>query len=249
MKPYYVDSSQTIFLYHGDCREVINSLPVDDYITIADPPYGETKHKWDTWPVGWPRCVEAVSKSMWCFGSFRMFMKHWPEFEQFSFSQDVVWEKHNGTGSHRDRFRRIHELACFFWRSDVPWKEIYAKVPVTMDAKKKRIQRHSQPPNWATIGAGSFLSEDGGPRMMTSVLYVRSCHGHAIHPTQKPEGLVRPLMDYCCPPDGIILDVFTGSGTVLRVAKDTGRRAIGIEADEAMCEKAARRLEQEVIAV
>lgn len=53
MKPYYVDSSQTISLYHGDCREVINSLPVDDYVTIADPPYGETKQKWDTWPVGW----------------------------------------------------------------------------------------------------------------------------------------------------------------------------------------------------
>ena len=48
-------------------------------------------------------------------------------------------------------------------------------------------------------------------------------------------------------PDDLILDPFLGSGTTARVAKDTGRRCIGIEKDERHCETAARRLAQETL--
>jgi site-specific DNA-methyltransferase (adenine-specific) len=34
----------------------------------------------------------------------------------FKYSQDVVWEKQNGTGFHNDRFRRVHEHAVMFYR-------------------------------------------------------------------------------------------------------------------------------------
>jgi DNA modification methylase len=38
MRPYYDDGSVTI--YHGDCREVIASLPDSDCVMVTDPPYG-----------------------------------------------------------------------------------------------------------------------------------------------------------------------------------------------------------------
>ena len=46
---------------------------------------------------------------------------------------------------------------------------------------------------------------------------------------------------------GVVLDPFSGSGTVLRAAKDACLSAIGIEIEEKYCEIAARRLDQGVL--
>ena len=64
------------------------------------------------------------------------------------------------------------------------------------------------------------------------------------HPTQKPEAVIRwALMQV--PLDGAsVLDPFMGSGTALVAAKRLGRKAVGIEINEAYCEKAAKRLQQ-----
>lgn len=47
-----------------------------------------------------------------------------------------------------------------------------------------------------------------------------------------------------CPPDGVVLDPFAGSGTTLMVAKDLGRKAIGFELNPNYCAIAAKRCNQ-----
>jgi DNA modification methylase len=42
-------------------------------------------------------------------------------------------------------------------------------------------------------------------------------------------------------PDAVVLDQFMGSGTTLKVAKEHGRKCIGIEIDERFAEVAAKR--------
>lgn len=53
------------------------------------------------------------------------------------------------------------------------------------------------------------------------------------HPTVKPMALMRSFVRHVCPPGGVVLDPFAGTGTTLRAAVLEDRRAIGIEADAA----------------
>lgn len=84
---------------------------------------------------------------------------------------------------------------------------------------------------------------------MRSVIKIRSEHRRGGHPTQKPIGILTPLIEYSTPPGGLILDPSAGAGSVLRAAKNLDRRAIGIEIDERYCEVAAERMGQLVMSL
>ena len=64
------------------------------------------------------------------------------------------------------------------------------------------------------------------------------------HPVEKPEYMLAWLMAPTVKVGGVVLDPFAGSGTTLSAAKRTGRRAIGIEAEEKYCAIATERLRQ-----
>src|SRR5882757_4424382 len=102
--PYYSD--QWVTLYHGDYREVLAATDVHADLIVADPPYVETALEWDRWPDDWPSRIELHASSMWCCGSMRMFLDRRGDFRGWTLSQDVVWEKHNGSGFAVDRFKR-----------------------------------------------------------------------------------------------------------------------------------------------
>lgn len=67
------------------------------------------------------------------------------------------------------------------------------------------------------------------------------------HETPKPEAVIAKMIRTTTRPGDLILDPTAGSCTTLRVAKDLGRRAIGIEQSERYCEAAAKRLAQDCL--
>ena len=250
MTPYWQD--ETCALYLGDCREILPALDVTADCVVADPPYESTSLAWDRWPDGWLDTAASITRSMWCFLPLRQFAE--PPYRGIEFhdagwrlSQDIegehaVWEKHNGSSFHAERFKRVHEIATHWYRG--AWGDLYHEVPTTPDATARTVRRKQRPPHTGHIEASSYTSEDGGPRLMRSVIRVRSMHGRAIHKTQKPTGLLEPMIDYACPPGGLVVDPFAGSGSTLMTARSIGRRAIGVELHEPHAEQAALWLSQ-----
>ena len=265
MKPYYADDSVTLYL--GDMRDVLPTLHRVDAI-VTDPPYGETSLEWDCWPSGWPAIAAGLADSMWCFGSMRMFGERWAEFGTAGWkrSQDivgvddadgvvygdvtVVWEKNDGTGRAVDRFRRVHEYALHWYQG--AWGDVRHQVP-RVAASPAQIARNGTAArtNPTIAHAGVYRERPGwvetGTRLMRSVIRTPSMRGRARHPSEKPVELLAPLLEYACPPSGLVLDPFAGSGSTAEAARMLGRRAVLVEADERYCEAIARRLSQDVL--
>lgn len=246
MKPYYSDD--LVQLYHGDYREVLPELRTSFALVVADPPYGETSLAWDRWPDKWPALMADYGEAMWCFGSMRMFLNRFGEFEPYwNLSQDIVWEKHNGTGFAADRFRRVHEHVVHLYRGG--WNTIHHETPreeATFDAKGRTRGQSTTTNRQHTGVIGTKVYEDDGTRLARSVLRYPSVR-RGIHPTEKPLELLERLIRYGCPPTGAVLDPFAGSASTLVAARDLGRRSIGIEIREEQCEKAAQRLSRSVL--
>lgn len=246
--PYFEDTDTGITLYLGDCRDILPALGLQADCLITDPPYQETSLAWDRWPDGWPTLAAQHAHSMWCFGSMRMFLDRRADFDAsgWKLSQDIVWEKPAGSGFTADRFKRVHEFALHWYRGD--WRTVRHEMPreTVTNADKGRSVKMGYAPHRGAIAPGNW--EDDGTRLMRSVIKCRSMNGRAIHPTEKPLGILAPLIQYACPPGGLVIDPFAGSGSTLDAARQSGRRAIGIEAREDYCEAAALRLSQLTVA-
>jgi site-specific DNA-methyltransferase (adenine-specific) len=224
----------SITILQGDCRTIMPGQGPFDCI-IADPPYGETSLSWDKMVRGWERIAHDRLKptgSMWVFGSLRFFMlAHRPMRRAgLRVTQEVVWEKHNGSGFHADRFKRVHELAVQVIRTDAAWADVYNDVQTTPDAVARKVRRKKcRLTHMGHINQAAYGSEDGGPLIMRSVIYARSCQGRAIHPTEKPVDLLEILLRTSCPPGGLVGDFFAGSGAAADAARGLGRRYVGCE--------------------
>jgi site-specific DNA-methyltransferase (adenine-specific) len=257
---YYADPHTA--LYNADCRELLPLLTYEYDCVVTDPPYGETSLRWDRWPDGWLSVVAEVASSLWCFGSMRMLLDHRDEFTAagWKLSQDIVWEKHNGTGRATDRFRRVHEHATHWYRG--PWADIHHDTPRVAPEYARHSRTGDRTHNGDRPHTGAYADThwtDDGTRLARSVLRHESVQ-RGIHRTEKPVALLTPLIEYACPATvpleggthvteraGIVLDPFGGSGSTAVAARLAGRKTVLIEADEAQCELIAKRLSQDVL--
>ena len=234
--------TQTLIV--GDCRHALAPYGPFDLL-IADPPYAETNLEWDKKVEGWIQAARQIAKpnaTMWVFGSMRLLMDTAQEFRKsgWKYAQDIVWEKHNGSNMLANRFRRVHEHAVQFYIGK--WHDCYNNVQLVNEAVARVVRSKRGPQHWEKITKSVYRSEDGGPKLMRSVIYMRSSHGFALHPTEKPASLLEILIRASCPPEGIVADLFAGSGAAGEAALRTSRHYVGTETDPAQLTKAQSRL-------
>jgi adenine-specific DNA-methyltransferase len=107
-----------------------------------------------------------------------------------------------------------------------------------------------------------LLKKDGTPRLDGLKIYLSDADGPPAqdvwpdiglaptaserlgYPTQKPMALVQRVISASCPPGGLVLDCFLGSGTTAEAAERLGRRWIGIDNGKYAIHLARKRLIQ-----
>jgi site-specific DNA-methyltransferase (adenine-specific) len=257
-EPYYAD--ETVTLYRGDCREILPALDLRADCILTDPPYESTSLAWDRWPDGWLEVVARVANSMWVFLPLRQFAEPPYRGQEFRaagwrLSHDVepdlefdhdhlTWEKHNGSGFAKDRFKGVHEPVSHWYRG--AWGDVYRDTPrVPRTGPAKSVKNRTSTPHTGAISGGVYV--DDGTRLARSVIRVRSMHGRAIHHTEKPVQLLDYLIRYACPPSGVVLDPMAGSGSTGEAARLAGRRAVLIEADAEHCARIAERFANDLL--
>lgn len=219
MTPYYQDGFCTI--YHGDCREVAEWREVA--LIVSDPPYGTG---------GWRRTEAGAGsnpkgslvREEWDDGAVDWLLPvptltFWP-----SSRAAYLLARANELGLTKHVELYMHKLDP---RPQVSGRMAWAVEPIWCLAR----------PGFVLNGGTNWFSAST-PRLGRD-------HAATGHPYEKPLEVMRWLIDKC--PPGVLADPFMGSGTTLRAAKDAGRQAIGVEADERWCEVAAKRLAQEVL--
>lgn len=110
--------------------------------------------------------------------------------------------------------------------------EIAGKLHTKSDGDKMRVQCYTPP---EIANPGNIIRCTVGKGRMGHDLYHEN---EAPYPEYLPEFFIRSF----CPPDGLVLDPFCGSGTTLCVAKALGRSYIGFDVRQSQKELSEKRL-------
>lgn len=226
MTPYYSEAGITI--YHGDCREVLPSLGVQVDLVATDPPYGvryvtarRSRNDKLRAPIANDQSLDVVSEAWPIIMDRLADNRHWYAFASPRRIAEAArifgGSKHLLAWDKGDR-GTVGDLTCGFGEA---WEAIFYGM------KGRRAIR--------------------GKRPRTVIRFDWSGAMDPLHPTVKPVALMARLIGWSTDVGELVLDPFMGSGPTLRAAKDTGRRAIGIELEERYCEIAANRLRQGVL--
>lgn len=234
----------------GDCLDRLNELPAGGAdLVYLDPPFNTGRAQRDRagayadrWPsiddyLGFlrPR-IEAAIRILQPHGIMLLHCD-WRTSHHMRrlldellgsdrFVNHLIWQYGLG-GSSARRFARKHDDILFYALSDG-----YHFEPPMVPATSRRME--------------------GRLKKASDVIAIPAINNMARertgYPTQKPLALMTLLIKACCPPGGLVVDPFCGSGTTPAAALACGRRAVGIDANPEATAIARRRIDELIAA-
>ena len=253
---------RTNIIYDGNCLEIlkrkVDKKAID--LIFADPPYNLSGNslKWKGNKTGgdWYMVDEQWDKMT--APEYLQFTRKW-----IGLCANVL--KASGAIYIACSYHNISEVMIVLKQLDfkinnvITWHKTNAMPNMT-----KRVFTHSTEfIVWAVKGSGWTFNyekikeinpdkqKDGSSKQMRDVWKVplvqgkerlRANDGRALHPTQKPEEVLKIIVLASSNKGDIVLDPFLGSGTTAYIAKKYHRRWIGIESDKNYLRIARRRM-------
>ena len=227
--PYYSDESVT--LYHGDALEVLEAIDAGSVAhAVTDPPYilqaGSSSTRGSK-TGGW---ADMMNASHWYAAWYRL---------------TSTALKHTGSIWTFGNWRTLPVMMRAAIDADLTAASL-AVWDKDWIGPAGPQQLRSQHEVCLVLAREGFRQLD---RSQGDVLRHKASSSKPTgHPAEKPVGLMARILELTGAKAGdVILDPFTGSGTVAVAAKSAGLRCIAIEAEERWCEVAAARLDQGVL--
>jgi len=241
VKPYYSDSS--VVIYHGESLEVIPQLSGIAGV-VTDPPYSSGgAFRGDRTMATLTKYVSSDAADQLRLSNFSGDNRDQRSFLAWS----ALWltaALHASTPGAAVMvfidWRQLPTMTDAIQAGGWVWRGIGTWWKPGIRMQRGRLSGSAEYVVYGT--AGPTLDHDGAPQNVIAC----APEDEKLHIAQKPEPVVA-WASAVVPPGGPILDPFMGSGTTLRVAKDAGRQAIGIDIDEESCEIAARRMAQRTL--
>jgi len=253
---------KTNYIYQGDCRNILHKEIDEKSIALifADPPYNLSGNglTWKGNKTGgdWYMVNEEWDKMT--APEYLQFTRNW-------LSGCARALKDNGSIYISCTYHNIAEVMItlkqlgFEIKNVITWQKTNAMPNMT-----KRVFTHSTEfVVWAVKGKKWVFNydelkkinpdrqQDGALKQMRDVWQLplvqgkermHGKDGRALHPTQKPEELLRRIIIASSNKGDIVLDPFLGSGTTAAVAQRMERRWVGIESSKKYVTLAKERL-------
>ncbi len=245
-----------IKLLHGDCLELMQTIEdgsIDAIIT--DPPYGTTACKWDSvipFDPMWEQLNRIIKPNgaIVLFGS-EPFSSYLRMSNIKNYKYDWMWCKNRSANFVQANYQPLkkHEVISVFSLSPCSYTKKGVKsnyYPIMSGvASVNKGQKSS------TCGAVvsknytknyTIKSTNKTGKKFPNTILTFKADTNKQHPTQKPEALMRYLINTYTNKGETVLDFTMGSGTTGVAAKKTNRKFIGIEKEDKYFKIAQQRI-------
>ena len=249
----------------GDAVEILKGIPSNSIdLVVTSPPYDGIRTY-----NGFSLNLPAVGKELYRvlkeggivamviqdathnFGktltSFKTIID-WCDNAGFKLFETVIYRKYGTEGAWwTKRFRVDHEYMPIFLKGERPayFNKEQLKIPSKHGGK-------------VMTGSGNRRTDGKTTKTVTRMINGMKCRGTVWdylnagdknplkrkHPAVFPDKIPLDFIECFCPPNGVVLDPFIGSGSTAVAAKELKRKYIGIDISEEYCNLSRERLKE-----
>jgi site-specific DNA-methyltransferase (adenine-specific) len=240
-------------VFNEDVLSGIDRIPDGSIdLILTDPPYGlgkdygndsdkQASREYLVWTERW---IDAVLPKLKASGSLYIFLtwRYSPEIfvmlkQRMTMLNEIIWDRRvPSMGGSTRSYSSVHDTIGFFAKEKGYYFDLDSvRIPYDAATKKARSRSIFVGAKWLELGYN--------PKDLWSVSRLHKENPErADHPTQKPLEIIERMVLASCPPVGVILDPFMGSGTTAIAARRCGRQFVGFELNPEYCQIIDHRL-------
>lgn len=219
-------------IYNMDCLDGMKQIDDDSIdLIITDPPYGITTDKKDYLAITFISDCYRILKNnsaIFCFVGQKTLPYFFLEFEKnkFIWQNTIIWHYKNSIKREKKRFVIQYDPILFFIKGEFSINANDIRVPLTKKSKERlknkvggKIHHYKQ----------ALCGDVWEIPCITSKAFSKE---KLEHNWQKPEKVINRIIKASTNENDIVLDCFSGSGTIPYCCRKLNRHYLGFEINE-----------------